>query len=87
LATSVWSVGLEGTAAQARGGRGLARKMRRTSFVAERVPKREEMVEALVARGIHDPRVLEAFRAVPREAFLPPDLREFAYADTPLPIE
>jgi protein-L-isoaspartate(D-aspartate) O-methyltransferase len=61
--------------------------MRRTSFVAERVPKREEMVEALVARGIHDPRVLEAFRAVPREAFLPPDLREFAYADTPLPIE
>ena len=26
-------------------------------------------------------------RRVPREAFLPPDLAEFAYEDTPLPIE
>jgi protein-L-isoaspartate(D-aspartate) O-methyltransferase len=40
----------------------------------------------LAARGISDPRVLDAFRAVPRERFLPPELAEFAYRDTPLPI-
>lgn len=46
------------------------------------------MVRAhLAARGIREPRVLDAFRAIPREAFLPPELREFAYEDTPLPIE
>ena len=45
------------------------------------------MVEQqLAGRGISDPRVLDAFRAVPREAFLPPELREFSYRDTPLPI-
>ena len=41
----------------------------------------------LAARGIRDPAVLAAMRSVPREAFLPPELEEFAYADTPLPIE
>jgi len=40
----------------------------------------------LVRRGIADPRVLDAFRVVPREAFVPPELAEFAYRDTPLPI-
>jgi len=40
----------------------------------------------LAARGIVDPRVIGAFREVPREAFLPPDLVEFAYTDSPLPI-
>jgi protein-L-isoaspartate(D-aspartate) O-methyltransferase len=40
----------------------------------------------LAARGIADPRVLDAFREVPREAFIPADLAEFAYDDTPLPI-
>lgn len=45
------------------------------------------MVERhLEARGIRDPRVLDAMRAVPRERFLQQDLAEFAYADTPLPI-
>ncbi len=49
---------------------------------------REEMVEAqLRARGIRDERVLSAFREVPREAFVPEDLAEFAYEDAPLPIE
>ncbi|HXI55875.1 MAG TPA: protein-L-isoaspartate(D-aspartate) O-methyltransferase [Polyangia bacterium] len=48
---------------------------------------RVEMVQRqLVGRGISDPRVLEAFRTVPREAFLPPALAEFAYRDAPLPI-
>jgi protein-L-isoaspartate(D-aspartate) O-methyltransferase len=45
------------------------------------------MVEAhLVHRGITSPAVLDAFRIVPREAFVPDDLVEFAYEDAPLPI-
>ena len=44
--------------------------------------RRKEMVEnAIFAR------VLDAMRTVPREAFLPERLREFAYEDSPLPIE
>jgi len=38
------------------------------------------------ARGVRDPAVLDAMRSVPREAFLPAELAEFAYEDTPLPI-
>jgi len=46
------------------------------------------MVRAhLAARGIRDPELLAAFRSSPREAFLSPELREFAYQDSPLPIE
>ena len=49
---------------------------------------RHEMVERQIAhRGISSPRVLDAMRRVEREAFLPQELREFAYDDTPLPIE
>jgi len=49
--------------------------------------ERERMVsEQLAARGIEDPRVLEAMRAVPRHEFVAPDLRDQAYEDTPLPI-
>ncbi len=49
---------------------------------------RERMVRTqIAARGVQDPAVLEAMRSVPREAFLPPELEEFAYADAPLPIE
>jgi protein-L-isoaspartate(D-aspartate) O-methyltransferase len=40
----------------------------------------------LAARGIGDPRVLNAMRTVPREAFVPEFLRESAYHDSPLPI-
>jgi protein-L-isoaspartate(D-aspartate) O-methyltransferase len=54
----------------------------------DRMHEREAMVRSqLAARGIRDPHVLRAFRVVPREAFLPPDLAEFAYHDSPLPIE
>jgi len=49
--------------------------------------ERARMVDLqLEGRGIHDPRVLSAFREVPREDFLPPKLAEFAYKDSPLPI-
>ncbi|MGF6416008.1 protein-L-isoaspartate(D-aspartate) O-methyltransferase [Paraburkholderia sp. MM5482-R1] len=45
------------------------------------------MVERqIVQRGVRDDYVIEAMRRVPREAFVPSDLREFAYDDTPLPI-
>jgi protein-L-isoaspartate(D-aspartate) O-methyltransferase len=45
------------------------------------------MVERqLGARGIHDRRVLEAMAAVPREEFVPPDLRGRAYRDGALQI-
>lgn len=46
------------------------------------------MVEhQIAARGVRAKRVLDAMRSVPREAFLPERLREFAYDDTPLPID
>lgn len=52
------------------------------------VKQRNEMVEkAIFARGVRSPLVLDAMRSVPREAFLPAHLREFAYEDSPLPIE
>lgn len=48
---------------------------------------REQMVETQVAaRGIHDPRVLEALREVPRHLFVPEAVRHQAYDDCPLLI-
>lgn len=49
--------------------------------------RRVAMVQTqLKSRGIDDPRVLEAFLTVPREAFLPDSLKEVAYDDTALPL-
>jgi protein-L-isoaspartate(D-aspartate) O-methyltransferase len=49
--------------------------------------ERAGMVELQIARrGITEPRILDAFRVVPRESFVPPMMREFAYRDAPLPI-
>ena len=48
---------------------------------------RQRMVETqLRARGISDPRVLDAMLRVPRHEFLPETLRSEAYEDHPLPI-
>lgn len=48
--------------------------------------EREAMVERhLARRGIYDEAVLEAMRTVPREAFVPEDMAEFAYADARFP--
>jgi len=48
---------------------------------------RERMIERhFVARGLDDPALLAAFRAVPREAFVPTGFESAAYADAPLPI-
>jgi protein-L-isoaspartate(D-aspartate) O-methyltransferase len=43
--------------------------------------------EQIAARAILDPRVLAAMEKVPRERFVPDEQREFAYEDSPLPIE
>ena len=51
------------------------------------VAQREQMVaQQLRGRDITDERVLAAMAAVPRHAFVPPDLRAHAYADQALPI-
>ncbi|GAB4547066.1 MAG: protein-L-isoaspartate(D-aspartate) O-methyltransferase [Anaerolineae bacterium] len=48
---------------------------------------RLRMVERqLAGRGITDERVLQAMREVPRHRFVPEDLWDMAYRDTPLPI-
>jgi protein-L-isoaspartate(D-aspartate) O-methyltransferase len=48
---------------------------------------RERMVERqLRRRGIADERVLAAMGSVPRELFVPPDVRHLAYEDAALPI-
>ena len=44
------------------------------------------IAEQLSSRGIVDERVLAAMAAVPREAFVPPEDRRFAYDDGPLAI-
>jgi protein-L-isoaspartate(D-aspartate) O-methyltransferase len=46
----------------------------------------EDLVQAIVAKGVYDPRLLRATRRVPRSEFVPPDLAERAYLDQPLPI-
>lgn len=48
---------------------------------------REEMVtQQLLGRGIRDPRVIDAMRAVPRECFVPEESHGLAHEDQPLPI-
>src|SRR5262249_33384701 len=49
--------------------------------------QRHRMVETqLLGRGVRDQAVLTAMRTVPREAFVPAELRACAYEDLPLPI-
>lgn len=42
--------------------------------------------DQIARRGLRDPRLLAAFRQVPRHLFLPIHLRSHAYEDRPLPI-
>jgi protein-L-isoaspartate(D-aspartate) O-methyltransferase len=52
-----------------------------------RADERDKMVrEQMEARGVRDPRVLAAMRAVPRHEFMPEKVRAQAYEDRPLPI-
>src|SRR5262245_36520479 len=49
-------------------------------------PRRAMVVEQLTRRGIRDPRVIAAMRAVPRHRFVDPGLADDAYDDRPLAI-
>jgi protein-L-isoaspartate(D-aspartate) O-methyltransferase len=53
---------------------------------AVKTPVETMLREHLMARGICDPRVLEAMAQVPREQFVPAELKKHAYDDRPLPI-
>lgn len=49
--------------------------------------EREKLIEDLISAGyLKSPRIIAAFRKVPRHEFVPPELREYAYSDQPLPI-
>lgn len=49
--------------------------------------QRQKMVQSqLMTRGVDDARVLQAMNSVPREAFVPSELRDEAYWDRPLSI-
>jgi protein-L-isoaspartate(D-aspartate) O-methyltransferase len=49
--------------------------------------QRTRMVrDQIAARGIRNPAVLKAMRETPREIFVPPAVRVFAYEDRPFPI-
>src|SRR5574341_1657792 len=62
---------------------GRAMFYNKSSFEEER----QQMVEhQLAQRGITDERVLQAMSEVPRHRFVPEDLWDMAYRDTPLPI-
>ena len=53
----------------------------------ETIQARERMVhDQMMRRDIKDPRILDAFRTVPRHLFVPGDERHLAYGDSPLPI-
>jgi protein-L-isoaspartate(D-aspartate) O-methyltransferase len=55
--------------------------------IMDNLVARQQMVDQQVRTWeVLDPRVLEALYAVPREAFVPADYRELAFADAPLPI-
>jgi protein-L-isoaspartate(D-aspartate) O-methyltransferase len=58
------------------------------STIASFSDQREEMVrKQVMARGVVDRHLLAAMREVPREVFVGDRYHEFAYEDSPLPIE
>ncbi len=64
-----------------------APEARASADTSEFREKRVAMVRRhIAARGIDNPRVLEALRSVPRHLFVPEAYVEQAYADRPLPI-
>jgi protein-L-isoaspartate(D-aspartate) O-methyltransferase len=66
----------------------MPRRVERPPELEEVPAFRAAMVERQIrGRGVADPLVLAAMREVPREAFVPEVLAEFAYEDSPLPIE
>jgi len=48
--------------------------------------QRHKLVSELTQHGIVDQRVLDAFTKIPRELFVLPEYRQYAYSNKPLPI-
>jgi protein-L-isoaspartate(D-aspartate) O-methyltransferase len=46
----------------------------------------DELLRTLMAAGVRDERLIEVFRQIPREEFVPPEQRHRSYEDVPLPI-
>jgi protein-L-isoaspartate(D-aspartate) O-methyltransferase len=56
-------------------------------MVIESTPRKLMVARQIAVRGVKDEAVLRAMRDVPRDAFVPIELREFAHEDAPLPID
>jgi protein-L-isoaspartate(D-aspartate) O-methyltransferase len=66
---------------------GCRQKTVSTSSTSVSAAERQKMVqEQLKPRDIHDERVLAAMSKVPREAFVPENMRAQSYADSAVPI-
>ena len=49
--------------------------------------QKKKIIASLKKEGyVHSKKVIDAFMRVPRELFVPPKLKDYAYSDTPLPI-
>ena len=60
---------------------------KKAASTSEFAADRQRMVQQqLMPRGIHDERVLAAMAKVPREEFVPENLRDKSYSDNALPI-
>jgi protein-L-isoaspartate(D-aspartate) O-methyltransferase len=61
--------------------------LNRAREIMDTLAARQQMVDQQIRTWeVLDPRVLDVFAMVPREAFVPPEYRELAFADTPIPI-
>ena len=55
--------------------------------IMDTLAARQQMVDQQIRTWeVLDPRVLDVFATVPREAFVPPEYRELAFADAAIPI-
>src|SRR5271170_7982925 len=76
----------------ARGSRSLSKLtiisgLNRKREFMDTLAARQQMVDQQIRTWeVLDPRVLDVLSVVPREAFVPPQFREVAFADAPIPI-
>lgn len=64
----------------------MARPSKKEGFFGVAAEKERVLNYLIASRIAKSPDVIRAFRAVPRKEFVPPQLRDRAYVDTPLPI-
>ena len=61
--------------------------LNRAREIMDTLAARQQMVDQQIRTWeVLDPRVLDALSTVPREVFVPPEYRELAFADAPIPI-